>query len=58
MTKEQWLKVLRGALVAVAGALVVYIPGAVSEIEFGAFTPLAVAVASILVNVLRVYSQK
>lgn len=58
MTQEQWYKIGKGALIAMAGALAVYIPEVVAAVDWGAWAPFAVAVASILVNALRIYSQK
>lgn len=58
MTKEQWLKVGKGGLIAVAGALIVWLPTAVTEVSWGVWTPFAVAASSFLVNVLKVYVQK
>lgn len=58
MSKEQWIKIGKGALIAIAGAFVVYIPEVVTEVDWGVWTPFAVATASILVNILRVYTQK
>lgn len=45
----------RGGLVAIAGALAVFIPQAVGEISWGIWAPFAGAVASILVNSLRIW---
>lgn len=53
MTKENLIKMGKGALIALAGALIIYIPEAVTQVEWGTLTPFAVAVASILVNALR-----
>jgi len=58
MTKQQWTKIGKGALIAISGALIVYIPEAVTQIDWGTYAPFAVAVASILVNALRVFTQK
>ena len=58
MTQEKWLKIGKGALIAVAGALVAYIPEAVTSVDWGSYTPFVVALASILVNALRLSIQK
>lgn len=55
---NKWTKIAKGALIAISGALIVYIPEVVTEIDWGTYTPFAVAVASILVNTLRVFTQK
>ena len=54
MLKQQIIKVLKGAGVAVAGALAIYTAQAMSGYDFGPmWTPILVAVASILANVGR-----
>jgi hypothetical protein len=58
MNQDKWYKIGKGALIAMAGALAVYIPEAVNAVEWGTWTPFVVAAASILVNVLRLYIQK
>jgi len=47
---------LKGLGVALAGALIVWIPTALSGIDFGVWTPLAVSLASVFVNFLRLWS--
>ena len=46
-------KVLRGAGIALGGALLVYVSELVPLVEWGAYGPLAVAVSGILINVGR-----
>jgi hypothetical protein len=53
MTKEKWLKVGKGALIAIGGAVVAYIPEAINIIDWGTWTPIAVAMGGVLVNMLR-----
>lgn len=48
-------RIVKGAMIAVAGALVVYIADIVPTIDFGIWTPLAVALASVAVNALRIW---
>lgn len=48
-------RILKGAMIAVAGALAVYIADIVPTIDFGIWTPLAVALASVAVNALRIW---
>ncbi len=43
----------RGALIATGGALIVYVAEVVPAIEFGAYTPVAVALAGIILNTAR-----
>ena len=56
--QDKWIKIGKGALIALAGALVIYIPEAVTTVDWGTWTPFAVAVASVVVNALRVFTQK
>jgi hypothetical protein len=58
MTREKWLKVAKGAGIAMGGALIAYIPEAVGMIDWGTWTPFAVMGGSILVNALRLLIQK
>lgn len=48
-------KIFRGFLVAIAGAVLTYSQELIPTIDFGALTPLAVAINSTLVNALRKY---
>lgn len=50
-----WAKVGRGALVAVAGALLTYGTTFVTGTDFGSYTPIVVAAWSVVVNVGRKY---
>jgi hypothetical protein len=52
-----WRKVGKGALIAVAGALLTYGTTFVSGTDFGAYTPLVVAVWGVVVNVAHKYVQ-
>lgn len=49
-------KVLKGLLIALAGAALTYL--AQLQFDFGSYTPVAVAVASGIVNAGRVWLQK
>ena len=53
LNKEDGKKILRGAGIAVGGALIVYILGVLPNVDFGTLTPLIVAIASILLNAGR-----
>jgi cytochrome bd-type quinol oxidase subunit 2 len=55
MSKEKWIKVGKGALIALGGALVAYIPQAIEMIDWGQWLPLVVALSSIIINAIRVY---
>ena len=48
-----WGKVGVGALVAVVGALLTYVSQWVSGLDFGASTPIVMAVLTIATNVVR-----
>lgn len=53
MKQEDILKVLRGAAIAAAGAVLTYLSQWISGADFGVYTPTVVAVWSIVVNLLR-----
>lgn len=50
---EDFGKVGKGALIAGVGAVVTYLVAVVPNIELGTWTPIAVAVFSVLANVVR-----
>ena len=50
-----WKKIGIGAGVAVGGALLTYLAELIPTIDFGAYTPLAVALLGVLVNIGRKY---
>lgn len=53
LDKEDLKKIWTGALIAVSGSILVYAAEIIPEIDFGACTPLAVAIAAVLVNLGR-----
>ena len=53
ISKNDLVKVGKGALIAGAGAVLTYLTSAITTLEFGEYTPLVVAGFSILVNFLR-----
>lgn len=55
MTKENWLKVGRGALIAMGGALLTYLAQFISNTDFGVWTPLVVSIGGIIINMGREY---
>lgn len=57
LNKEDASKVGKGALIAVGGALVTFVAEVVTQIDFGEWTPLVVAGASIGINLARKYLQ-
>ena len=52
MNKIQLKKVGKGAAIAGAGALLTYLLGQLPNVDFGQYTPVAVAVLSTLINTL------
>lgn len=50
LDKTTWLKIGRGALIAGGGAVLTYISEQIPNINFGDYTTVATAVASIVVN--------
>jgi len=48
-----WPKIMRGALVAVVGALLTYFTAIFTETDFGVWTPLVTSGFAILANVAR-----
>lgn len=53
LSQEDTSKILVGACIAMAGALLTYILEVVGQIDFGEYTPIVVALVSILVNAGR-----
>jgi len=49
-TKENGIKILKGACIALGSALAVYLAQFLGNTDFGAYTPIAVAVSGILLN--------
>ena len=50
LNKEDAEKILKGEVIACGGALLTYIAEIVPQVDFGAVTPVVVAIASIAVN--------
>lgn len=53
LNKLDYVKILTGAGVATAGALITYFLQVIGELDFGEYTILVVALASILANIAR-----
>ena len=53
MTKSDWLSVLKGSLIAGAGAAVAVLADAASSGALGVWSPIIGAFASVIVNILR-----
>ena len=52
-TKENLMKIARGAIIATSGALLTYIAAYISDTDFGIYTPAVVAIGGILINAGR-----
>lgn len=57
LIKEDMLKVGKGALIATSGALLTYALQVIPTVDFGQYTPIVVALASILINAGLKYFQ-
>lgn len=55
LNEVDWKKIGVGALVALGGALLTYSQEVFTTIDFGAYQGIAVAVNSVIVNVVRKY---
>lgn len=53
LNKADLQKIGTGALIAISGALLTYLTKVVADVDFGVYTPIAVAVFSILANAGR-----
>lgn len=51
--KSELVSIGKGALIAVLGALVVYIPTITNVVDFGDTAPLVAAICAIAVNAIR-----
>jgi hypothetical protein len=50
LATEDWQKVGKGAVIAILGAVLTYGTSLIPTVNFGNYTPLAVALWSVLVN--------
>ena len=57
LSREDGKKILTGALVALAGALLTYLAEVLTQINFGEWTPLVVSISSVLINAARKFLQ-
>jgi hypothetical protein len=48
--KETVIKIFKGASIAASGAVLTYLAQYVSSADFGVYTPVVVAVSSIIIN--------
>lgn len=57
-TRENVIKIIKGAGIACGGALLTYFSQFISENDFGMYTPLVVAFWGILINAGREFLKK
>jgi ABC-type antimicrobial peptide transport system permease subunit len=55
LDKASLIKIAKGAGIALGGALLVYIAEVLPQVNFGAYTGIFVAIASILINAGKEY---
>ena len=55
LISEDLKKIGIGALVATGGALITYLAETIPNVDFGAYTPIVVAISGVLVNAVRKY---
>lgn len=53
LNKEDFKRIGMGAAVAVTGALLTYLSQVITTIDFGAYTPIIMAVWSAVANIVR-----
>ena len=53
LSKEDWLSVGKGALIAIVGSLLTYVTAFFAKANFGEMTPVIVAVWSVIANIAR-----
>ena len=57
-TKENLTKIVKGAGIAIGGALLTYLASYISDTDFGIYTPMVVAIGGILINAGREFLKK
>ena len=55
LNKEDGIKIAKGAGIAIGGSLVTYLISIIGDVDFGTYTPIIVAIASVLLNAARKY---
>ena len=53
LNKKKWISVAKGLGIALAGAAATYLAQIAGNVDFGAMTPMVVALMSVAVNYLR-----
>lgn len=54
LTKEQWIKILKGTLISAFAAGLVYAAEMFQVMDFGIYTPLVQAALAAVVNIAKV----
>lgn len=57
-TKENLIKIAKGACIAAGGAILTYLAEQLPNIDFGVYTPVVVSLMSILINAAREWLKK
>lgn len=55
LNAEDGKRIAKGACVALVGAALVYVLNIIPQIDFGTWTPIVVAGAAVIANVVRVW---
>lgn len=55
LMKQDMIKIGKGALVAGGGAFAYYVLQGLTQVDYGEFTPIVVAVLAVLINAVRKY---
>lgn len=50
LNREDFYKIGKGLLIALAGAALTYLASVIGDIDFGPYTPVIVALGSVLIN--------
>lgn len=57
-TKENLIKIAKGACIAMGGAFLTYLAQFIADNNFGEWTPIVVALGGILINAAREWLKK
>lgn len=58
LCKEDAKKIGKGAVIAILGALLTYLSEVIVDVDFGQYTPIVMAIWSVLVNIVRKWVKK
>jgi hypothetical protein len=53
LNKEDLIKILKGFLIAILGAIITFLADLIPQVEFGVYTAIVVAISSTLINAAR-----